>query len=86
MSTTNSISHSLAVDSEVDGSATNLEGNKLDYQYWSNRAGTIAASQFPLIVALGTKNNVIGGKSDACSSNVVADSSVILCSYHGDQL
>ena len=27
--------------------------------YWSGRAGTLAVAQFPLITALGTKNNVI---------------------------
>lgn len=29
-------------------------------RYWSNRCGDIAASQFPLIVALASKNNIIG--------------------------
>ncbi|KZT23202.1 iron reductase [Neolentinus lepideus HHB14362 ss-1] len=38
---------------------TDVEGVKFDYTYYSNRAGTLAASQFPLIVALGTKNNPI---------------------------
>ncbi|PCH37152.1 iron reductase [Wolfiporia cocos MD-104 SS10] len=38
---------------------TDAEGVKYDLSYWGNRAGTIAASQFPLVTALGTKNNVI---------------------------
>ncbi|KAJ3014290.1 hypothetical protein NUW54_g1341 [Trametes sanguinea] len=38
---------------------TTLAGHQLDYTYWSSRAGAIGASQFPLITALGTKNNVV---------------------------
>ncbi|EPQ59825.1 hypothetical protein GLOTRDRAFT_71520 [Gloeophyllum trabeum ATCC 11539] len=38
---------------------TDLEHKKFDESFYSNRAGTLAASQFPLIVALGTKNNPI---------------------------
>ncbi|KIJ58174.1 hypothetical protein HYDPIDRAFT_119859 [Hydnomerulius pinastri MD-312] len=38
---------------------TNLEGKKFDITYWSNRAGLLAASQFPLVTALGTKNNLV---------------------------
>ncbi|KAF8838286.1 hypothetical protein BDN67DRAFT_907648 [Paxillus ammoniavirescens] len=38
---------------------TNLEGDKLDWTYWYNRAGILASSQFPLITALGTKNNLV---------------------------
>ncbi|EGN94560.1 hypothetical protein SERLA73DRAFT_62268 [Serpula lacrymans var. lacrymans S7.3] len=38
---------------------TDLEGHKLDIGYWSNRAGYLAASQFPMITALGTKNNLV---------------------------
>ncbi|KAI9057704.1 iron reductase [Trametes sanguinea] len=38
---------------------TTLAGHRLDYTYWSSRAGAIGASQFPLITALGTKNNVV---------------------------
>ncbi|KAF9219039.1 hypothetical protein BS17DRAFT_469519 [Gyrodon lividus] len=38
---------------------TNLEGQKLNWPYWFNRAGTLASSQFPLITALGTKNNLV---------------------------
>ncbi|THV04056.1 hypothetical protein K435DRAFT_774561 [Dendrothele bispora CBS 962.96] len=30
-----------------------------DITYWNNRAGAIATSQFPLIIALATKNNII---------------------------
>ncbi|GBE84199.1 iron reductase [Sparassis crispa] len=41
------------------GNTTDLEGHKLDMTYWGNRAGTIAASQIPLVTALGTKNNVV---------------------------
>ncbi|KAF7985874.1 hypothetical protein HWV62_43742 [Athelia sp. TMB] len=39
---------------------TSLEGETLDISYWGNRAGALAATQFPLITALGTKNNIIG--------------------------
>ncbi|KIK90705.1 hypothetical protein PAXRUDRAFT_151340 [Paxillus rubicundulus Ve08.2h10] len=38
---------------------TDLEGDKLAWTYWWNRAGTLASSQFPLITALGTKNNLV---------------------------
>ncbi|KAH7908727.1 ferric reductase NAD binding domain-containing protein [Hygrophoropsis aurantiaca] len=38
---------------------TDLEGNRASPAYWSDRAGMLAASQFPLITALGTKNNVV---------------------------
>ncbi|KZT21993.1 hypothetical protein NEOLEDRAFT_1164338 [Neolentinus lepideus HHB14362 ss-1] len=38
---------------------TDLEGVKFDWTFYSNRAGTLAASQFPLITVLGTKNNVL---------------------------
>ncbi|KAG0697523.1 ferric reductase NAD binding domain-containing protein [Suillus ampliporus] len=38
---------------------TNLEGHILDPTYWCNRSGALAASQFPLITALGTKNNIV---------------------------
>ncbi|TFK47728.1 hypothetical protein OE88DRAFT_1705322 [Heliocybe sulcata] len=38
---------------------TDLEGVKFDWSFYSNRAGTLAASQFPLITVLGTKNNVL---------------------------
>ncbi|KIK92932.1 hypothetical protein PAXRUDRAFT_146211, partial [Paxillus rubicundulus Ve08.2h10] len=38
---------------------TDLEGIKFDINYWSNRAGMLAASQFPLVTALGTKNNIV---------------------------
>jgi len=31
----------------------------LDITYWCNRSGALAASQFPLITALGTKNNAV---------------------------
>ncbi|KAG1717753.1 ferric reductase NAD binding domain-containing protein [Suillus lakei] len=38
---------------------TDLEGHALDITYWCNRSGLLAASQFPLITALGTKNNIV---------------------------
>ncbi|KAI0743893.1 iron reductase [Daedaleopsis nitida] len=54
---------------------TNLAGSKLDWQYWSTRAGTLAVSQFPLITVLGTKNNLLayitGGRSTLIQLNFV---------------
>ncbi|KAI0354097.1 iron reductase [Trametes cingulata] len=38
---------------------TDVAGHKLDTSYWENRAGVLGASQLPLIVALGTKNNAL---------------------------
>ncbi|KAK0473691.1 iron reductase [Armillaria novae-zelandiae] len=38
---------------------TDTMGLKFDPFYWANRSATIAASQFPLLVALGMKNNII---------------------------
>ncbi|KAG1870821.1 ferric reductase NAD binding domain-containing protein [Suillus subluteus] len=38
---------------------TDLEGYTLDIGYWCDRSGMLAASQFPLITALGTKNNIV---------------------------
>ncbi|KAG2138460.1 ferric reductase NAD binding domain-containing protein [Suillus clintonianus] len=38
---------------------TSVEGQKLDIVYWSNRVGMLASSQFPIITALGTKNNLV---------------------------
>ncbi|KAJ7448009.1 ferric reductase NAD binding domain-containing protein [Mycena latifolia] len=38
---------------------TNLEGVMLSPQYYANRIGLIAATQFPLVIALGMKNNII---------------------------
>ncbi|KAF7419213.1 hypothetical protein PC9H_001799 [Pleurotus ostreatus] len=43
---------------------TDVAGNKHANRYWSNRTGTLATSQFPLITALGTKNNLISLSSD----------------------
>ncbi len=40
--------------------ATDTLGNKFSAGYMSSRAGAIAVSQFPLIAALGTKNNILG--------------------------
>ena len=42
--------------------ATSLTGIKVDPQYYADRAGNIAASQLPIMVALGTKNNLISCK------------------------
>ena len=39
--------------------ATNTEGTRFDPSFWTNRAGVLAVSQFPLVTALGTKNNVV---------------------------
>ncbi|EIM82002.1 iron reductase [Stereum hirsutum FP-91666 SS1] len=36
-----------------------IDGTKLDPQYWGNRAGILATLQTPLIVALAMKNNII---------------------------
>ncbi|KAH7890610.1 ferric reductase NAD binding domain-containing protein [Phlebopus sp. FC_14] len=38
---------------------TDLEHHKFVLKYWCNRAGTLATSQFVLITALGTKNNLV---------------------------
>ncbi|KAF8903885.1 ferric reductase NAD binding domain-containing protein [Gymnopilus junonius] len=38
---------------------TTLEGQKVEAHYYANRAGTIAASQLPIVIALGMKNNII---------------------------
>lgn len=38
---------------------TTTAGVKLSQTYWGTRAGALAAIQMPLIVALGTKNNII---------------------------
>ena len=50
----NTISHSII--------ATSLTGIKVDPQYYADRAGNIAASQLPIMAALGTKNNLISCK------------------------
>ena len=42
--------------------ATSLTGIKVDPQYYADRAGNIAASQLPIMVALGSKNNLISCK------------------------
>jgi ferric-chelate reductase len=41
--------------------AKNVAG-KFDLSYWNNRAGAIAASHYPLVVALASKNNIISRK------------------------
>ncbi|KAG2112970.1 ferric reductase like transmembrane component-domain-containing protein [Suillus discolor] len=38
---------------------TSVEGQKLDIFYWSNRIAVLASSQFPIVTALGTKNNLV---------------------------
>ncbi|KAG6907768.1 hypothetical protein DXG01_007481 [Tephrocybe rancida] len=38
---------------------TNVEGVKYDPKYWANIAANIVTTQLPLMVALGTKNNII---------------------------
>jgi hypothetical protein len=45
--------------SPLNHAATSLEGQKVDMLYWSGRAATVAASQIPLVTALGTKNNIV---------------------------
>ncbi|CAK5266548.1 unnamed protein product [Mycena citricolor] len=40
--------------------STSLKGQVLLVNYWSNRTGDIAATQFPLMIALGMRNNIIG--------------------------
>ena len=42
--------------------ATSLTGIKVGPQYYANRAGNIAASQLPIMVVLGSKNNLISCK------------------------
>lgn len=42
--------------------ATSLDGTQLDYVYYINRTANIACGQLPLVVALGTKNNIVGRK------------------------
>ncbi|KAJ7157553.1 ferric reductase like transmembrane component-domain-containing protein [Mycena crocata] len=39
--------------------STNLAGERFHPRYYANRSGFIAASQFPLLIALGMKNNII---------------------------
>ncbi|KAJ7675201.1 ferric reductase like transmembrane component-domain-containing protein [Mycena rosella] len=38
---------------------TSLEGERFSTRYYANRSGLIAASQFPLLIALGMKNNIL---------------------------
>jgi predicted ferric reductase len=38
---------------------TSVEGQKLDVTYWCNRIAMLASSQFPIVTALGTKNNLV---------------------------
>ncbi|KAH7925255.1 hypothetical protein BV22DRAFT_452820 [Leucogyrophana mollusca] len=68
---------------------TNLEGHKLDIYYWSSRAGLLAASQLPLITALGTKNNIVslvtGVSADRLNyvHRVMARTCMVLLWVHG---
>ncbi|KAJ8587352.1 hypothetical protein M405DRAFT_843242 [Rhizopogon salebrosus TDB-379] len=68
--------------------ATELEGHALYLPYWCNRSGALAASQFPLITALGTKNNTlsfitgIGYDKEVRSSGTRRDG--LLQSYNGN--
>ncbi|KAG2072161.1 hypothetical protein BDR04DRAFT_1153676 [Suillus decipiens] len=39
--------------------ATSVEGQKLDISFWRNRIAMLAASQFPIVTVLGTKNNLV---------------------------
>ncbi|KAI0633270.1 ferric reductase NAD binding domain-containing protein [Trametes polyzona] len=39
--------------------STTIAGSALSPTYWSTRAAVLAASQFPLITALGTKNSIL---------------------------
>ncbi|KAJ7058306.1 hypothetical protein C8F01DRAFT_1147818 [Mycena amicta] len=38
---------------------TDLHGARFTLRYWTNRAGHLAAAQFPLLIGLGMKNNII---------------------------
>jgi ferric-chelate reductase len=42
--------------------ATSLDGTKFERVYYQNRVANIACGQLPLVVALGTKNNIVGCK------------------------
>lgn len=42
--------------------ATSLDGTKFERAYYMDRAANIACGQLPLVVALGTKNNIVGCK------------------------
>jgi len=42
--------------------ATSLDGIKFQRAYYTDRAANIACGQLPLVVALGTKNNIVGCK------------------------
>ncbi|KAJ7153834.1 ferric reductase NAD binding domain-containing protein [Mycena filopes] len=39
--------------------STDLEGNRFSPRYYADRSGLIVATQFPLLIALGMKNNII---------------------------
>jgi ferric-chelate reductase len=43
--------------------AISIVSHEINVTYWANRAGFLAASQFPLLAALGTKNNIISRMS-----------------------
>jgi len=42
--------------------ATSLDGTKFSRGYYTDRTANIACGQLPLVVALGTKNNIVGCK------------------------
>jgi len=42
--------------------ATSIDGTKFNRAYYTDRTANIACGQLPLVVALGTKNNVVGCK------------------------
>ncbi|CAK5283019.1 unnamed protein product, partial [Mycena citricolor] len=39
---------------------TSQKGQQLQFYYWTNRAAYIVSTQFPMVVALGMRNNIIG--------------------------
>lgn len=42
--------------------ATTTTGIKAEPHYWANRAGTMAASQLPIMTALGMRNNLVSSE------------------------
>jgi ferric-chelate reductase len=48
-----------------------VEGQKLDMIYWSNRIAMLASSQFPIVTALGTKNNIVSRRWKSYESDVL---------------
>lgn len=67
--------------------ATDLQGQKFTPSYMSSRSGTIATSQFPLIVALGMKNNILSRTSFIFwSFRFVADDPLVLTGVSYDKV